>query len=262
MLSKNKIKFINALKEKKVRTETGLFIIEGDKMVTEVLINKKITVNSLIAIPQWLKKNRYLLHDGIREIAEVTEAEFNKVTSFETPAGVLVILPMPVVTYNENDLAGQLSICLDSIQDPGNLGTIIRIAGWFGIRNIFCSPGCADCFNPKVVQASMGAVLRVGVHYIHLDALLENLCSHDHYSIYGSFLKGESLYERKLSSSGMLVFGNESRGIHPSLKNFIHVPLTIPSFSDVTGHVDSLNVAAAVAIFCSEFFRNKARKAQ
>jgi len=171
----------------------------------------------------------------------------------------MVLLPISYIFYYDNELNGQLSISLDTIQDPGNLGTIIRTADWFGIRNIFCSPGCADCFNPKVVQSSMGAVLRVKIHYTQLDVLLEKLHGKDYYSIYGSYLEGESLYEKKLSSAGMLVFGNESRGIHPSLKNFIHVPLTIPSFSSRTGHAESLNVAAAVAVFCSEFFRNRTR---
>lgn len=257
MLSKNKIKFVNSLKQKKFRTETGLFIMEGDKVVTGVLVNRNISVNELLSTPAWLQQNRYILHNGIHEITEVTEAEFHKITSFETPTGVMIILSMPVSSFREEDLKGQLSISLDTLQDPGNLGTIIRTADWFGIRNIFCSPGCADCFNPKVVQASMGAVMRVSVHYTQLDILLENLHQHDHYNIYGSYLEGESLYETKLSSEGMLVFGNESRGIHPSLKNLIPVPLTIPSFSSYAGHIESLNVSVAVAIFCSEFLRNR-----
>jgi TrmH family RNA methyltransferase len=261
MLSRNKIKFINSLKQKKIRNETGFFIMEGDKLVTEVLVNRDIPVKELLSTPEWLHQNRFILHKGIHTISEVTEAEFSKITSFETPTGVMAILKIPVRDFHEQDLAGQLSISLDTLQDPGNLGTIIRTADWFGIRNIFCSPGCADCFNPKVVQASMGAVLRVNVHYTELDILLENLTGQEQYSIYGSYLEGASIFEQKLSASGMLVFGNESRGIHPSLKHLIQVPLTIPSFSPRKGHVESLNVSAAVAIFCSEFFRDKVRGA-
>ena len=257
MLSKNKIRLINDLKQKKARTETGLFIMEGDKMVTDILVNRNLEVSDLIATPEWLLRNRYLLHKGIHEISEVTETEFRKITLFESPTGVMALMPLPEMTYDEKELAGQLSVSLDTIQDPGNLGTIIRTADWFGIRNIFCSPGCADCFNPKVVQSSMGAVLRVNVHYTELDLLLENLQSLDPYKVYGSYLEGRSIYEEELTSSGMLVFGNESKGIHPSLKDLIHKPLTIPSFPARDGHVESLNVSAAVAVFCSEFFRNR-----
>jgi RNA methyltransferase, TrmH family len=259
MLSRNKIKFIQALKQKRARTETGLFILEGDKMVTEVLVNHNLEVSDLIATQDWLLRNRYLLHKGIREVTEVTETEFRRITLFESPAAVMIVMPMPVMVYDEKDLAGQLSVCLDTIQDPGNLGTIIRTADWFGIRNIFCSLGCADCFNPKVVQSSMGSVLRVKIHYTELDLLLSNLHRLDHYKVYGSYLEGKSIYGEELTTSGMLVFGNESKGIHPSLRHFIHQPLTIPSFPSYDGHVESLNVSAAVAVFCSEFFRNRSR---
>jgi TrmH family RNA methyltransferase len=229
--------------------------MEGDKMVTELLVNRNQEVSDLIATQEWLLRNRYLLRNGIREVTEVTETEFQKISLFESPAGVMALVPLPVMTYDEKDLAGQLSVGLDTIQDPGNLGTIIRTADWFGIRNIFCSPGCADCFNPKVVQSSMGAVMRVRVHYTELEVLLENLNRLDHYTVYGSYLEGKSIYEENLVLSGMLVFGNESKGIHPTLKNLIHKPLTIPSFPAHESHVESLNVSAAVAVFCSEFFR-------
>lgn len=261
MLSKNKIKWINSLKIKKFRSETGLFFAEGDKLVAEVLADRNIPVVELISSPEWLKRNKFLLHDGIHQITEASETEFHKISSFETPAGVMAVLKIPVWEFNDNDLEKRLSIALDTIQDPGNMGTIIRTADWFGIRDICCSAGCADCFSPKVVQASMGAVLRVNVHYLVLEDLLERLSRSENYIIYGSYLEGESVYERSLSARGMLLFGNESKGIHPSLKRFIQVPLTIPSFSAHRGHVESLNVSAAVAVFCSEFCRYKARKA-
>jgi TrmH family RNA methyltransferase len=261
MLSKNKIKWINSLKQKKVRSETGLFLMEGDKLVTEVLADRNIPVVELVSTSAWLRQNQIMLHGGIHQISEASEAEFQKVTSFETPTGVMAILKIPCREYHEPDLTGRLSISLDTIQDPGNLGTIIRTADWFGIRNIFCSPGCADCFNPKVVQASMGAILRVGVYYTPLEDLLKNLIRLKGYYIYGSYLEGASVYEQSFSAGGMMVFGNESKGIHPSLQPLIQVPLTIPSFSSHKDHVESLNVSAAVAVFCSEFFRDQARKA-
>jgi len=255
VLSKNKIKFINSLKQKKFRTESGLFIMEGDKLVSELLSQRKETVVHLVAKAGWLRANQHLLHPGIKEITEVTDTVFSKITSFESPTGVLAILSIPQFGFNENDLKNQLSLGLDTIQDPGNLGTIIRIADWFGVGQVFCSHGCADCFNPKVVQASMGSVLRVPVYYVDLVDLLNKLSRFNDYTIYGAFIDGNSIYESTLSKYGMLVFGNESRGIQDALKKYIKSYLGIPSFSQQKHHAESLNVSAAVAVFCSEFMR-------
>ncbi len=255
MLSKSKIKFINSLKIKKFRVESGLFIIEGDKLVSEVLNRRKEVVFQLIATSEWLTEKQHLLHRGIHEITEVSEHEFNKITSFESPTGAMAVLPVPQYSFNEDEVRNQLSIGLDTIQDPGNLGTIIRIADWFGISRIFCSHGCADCFSPKVVQASMGSVLRVPVFYVDLAALLERLSMFNEFIIYGAFIEGTSIYKSQLSNTGMLIFGNESKGIHDSLKNYINSHLSIPSFSQHRHHAESLNVSAAVAVFCSEFMR-------
>jgi TrmH family RNA methyltransferase len=259
MLGKNKIKLINSLKQKKFRIETGQFILEGDKLVSELLEEKAHTLNMIVATSDWLHQNRNRLHEGIFEIIEAGESEFRKITSFENPTGVLAVMPIPVFLQDNNDLAGQLSISLDTIQDPGNLGTIIRTADWFGIRHIYCSTGCADWLNPKVVQSSMGAILRVSVHYLDLKVLLEQLYQKNNYPVYGSLLEGRSLFETDLSDCGMILFGNESRGIHPDLLRYISMPLTIPSFSAQGGHVESLNVSTAMAIFCSEFFRRRTR---
>ncbi|MBN2273919.1 MAG: RNA methyltransferase [Bacteroidales bacterium] len=248
------------MKTKKFRAETGCFLIEGDKLVSEVLAGRDIPVTELLSTPDWLQHNRFLIHEGVDTITEVSDAELRKISSFETPTGVMAVLKMPSAEYREKNLAGKLSVSLDTIQDPGNLGTIIRTADWFGITDIFCSQGCADCFNPKVVQASMGAVLRVNIHYVQLETLFEKLSQQNQYVIYGSYLEGTSIYELEHTASGMMVFGNESKGIHPTLKHLIKIPVTIPSFSSSAGHVESLNVSAAVAVFCSEFFRGKARK--
>ncbi len=255
MLSKNKIKFINRLKQKKFRSETGLFIMEGDKLVSELLSNRKESIVQLVATTGWLRANQHLLHRGIKEITEVSEPFFSKITSFESPTGVLAVLSIPQFSFHENDLKKQLSIGLDTIQDPGNLGTIIRIADWFGINTIFCSHGCADCFNPKAVQASMGSVLRVPLFYVNLETLLDKMSFFDDYIVYGSFIEGPSIYNSKLSNTGMLIFGNESRGIQDSIKKYIRFSLSIPSFSRQKNHAESLNVSAAVAVFCSEFMR-------
>jgi TrmH family RNA methyltransferase len=255
MLSWNKIKFINSLKIKKTRQETGLFIMEGEKLVAEALRQKNQVIDLLVSNPEWLRHNQHLLHKGIKEIIETPIQAFKKVTSFETPAGVLVVLPMPVHTFGEMDARGRLSLGLDTLQDPGNLGTIIRTADWFGIRQIFCSQGCADCFNPKAVQASMGAVLKVDVKYTELGSLLGRLKGQSGYTVYGSFMEGTSLYNQPVASPGMLIFGNESKGIGSSLASLVDVRLTIPFPADHAYHVESLNVSAAVAVFCSEFFR-------
>jgi TrmH family RNA methyltransferase len=255
MLSKNQIKYINSLKQKKERTETGRFIMEGDKLVSELLEDKSCKIETLVATTEWLNRNLKNLHTGIHEIIEAGESGFSKISSFETPTGVLAIIQIPEFSFDYNAISGSLSLCLDTLQDPGNLGTIIRTADWFGIEDVFCSPGCADCYSPKVVQASMGAVRRVSVQYLELQDFLGHVSQINDFPVYGSFLEGESLYEADLKKNGVILFGNESRGIQSNLLRYISKPLTIPSFSALPGHVESLNVSVAVAVFCSEFSR-------
>jgi TrmH family RNA methyltransferase len=255
MLSKNKIKFINTLKKKKHRNEKGLFIAEGTKVVTD-LLDQGMEAELLCATEAWLATYPVFHSANITEHIEITEKELQKISTLSTPQEVLAIFRIPPDRISEEDLSRQLSLVLDKINDPGNLGTIIRIADWFGIPNIICSSNTVDVYNPKTVQATMGSVGRVSVAYRELDSLLKEAAGWPGFNIYGSFLEGENLYQAHLGETGMIVMGSESHGIDQKLLPYINRRLYIPSFpvSGTTG-AESLNVSVATGIVCSEFRR-------
>ncbi|MFH1319435.1 MAG: RNA methyltransferase [Bacteroidota bacterium] len=270
MLSKNQISFINSLKLKKYRDKHGLFIAEGEKIVIE-LFSSSFKIHSIYAIKNWIKKisdipelfgtNKNLALPaqggpalgGNFELFEVTEKELKRISSQTTPNEVLCTVKIPAYKLELREIMCSLNLVLDNIQDPGNLGTIIRIADWFGIKNIICSKDCADAYNPKVVQATMGSVARVKVHYIELKDFLLNVSKKTNLPVYASILDGESIYELQLSNKGLIIMGNESIGISEKILHFITDKISIPSF----GGAESLNVAVATAIVCSEFRRKQ-----
>ncbi len=254
MISKSQIKFINSLRIKKYRKEHGLFIAEGDKLVEEIL-HSSLKVNSLFAAESWIKSNQADIQDLEIKIFSIKEAELKKVSSLTTPNQILAIVHIPKYTYDRNDLINNISLALDDVQDPGNLGSIIRIADWFGISDIFCSYNCVDAFNPKVIQSSMGSVCRVRLHYVALGELLKSYSDDEDFKIYGTLLEGESIFESDLSDSGIIIFGNESSGISEELLPYIHRKLFVPHYSRSGESIDSLNVSMAAAIVCSEFRR-------
>lgn len=250
MLSKNQIKFINTLKQKKVREEEQLFIIEGSKMVAEVL-NASVTVKNVYATAAFIKEHS-LENNPLCE--EVTAAELDKITNLVTANEAFAICEIPKTEFNPAVLKNKLTIVLDEIKDPGNLGTIIRIADWFGIENIVCSENTVDAYNPKVVQSTMGSITRINVFYTDLIKFMEN----NTIKAYGALLAGENVYQQQLPKEALLVIGNESKGIRNELIPFITNKLTIPSFSHIKssgGEAESLNAAIATAILCSEFRR-------
>lgn len=255
MLSKNKIKFINTLKKKKHRNEKGLFIAEGTKVVTD-LLNQGMEAELLCATGAWLATYPVFHRANITEHIEITEKELQKISTLTTPQEVLAIFRIPPDRISEDDLARQLSLVLDNINDPGNLGTIIRLADWFGIPNILCSSNTVDVYNPKTVQSTMGSISRVSVAYRDLDGLLEKAARWSGFNIYGCFLEGENLYQAPLSDRGLIVMGSESHGISQKLLPHINRRLYIPSFpaTGTTG-AESLNVSVATGIVCSEFRR-------
>jgi TrmH family RNA methyltransferase len=250
-LSKIRIKYLSSLKIKKLRDSSGQFIIEGDKIIRDLLTRKDLLITELIATSSWISRNHNLIGKKTFEIIETGELELARISSFETPPPVIALINIPKITTEPQKLADLLSIGLDGIQDPGNLGTIIRTADWFGIGNIVCSHDCADCFNPKVIQASMGAIMNVSVHYVDLRDTLQTLSIHPGYTICGTFMKGESLFSVNPFTSGLIMFGNEARGISKELDAFISKRITIPSPNQSKARVESLNVASAVAISCS-----------
>ena len=253
MLSKNRLKFIISLQKKKIRDEQNLFVIEGDKLVKE-FINSDMKVIALIAKPEFIGDIPGEVLKGIGEVESVSYEELKQMSSLKTPHNALALVQMPVADTKPGQILKKLCVALDFIQDPGNLGTIIRAASWFGIKNIVCSGDCVDVYNPKVIQASMGAILNVKVHYYDLKKIL-GLANEKGIPVYGTLLEGESIYSHKLGNKGVILLGNESKGISDDLLPFVTSRLVIPKFTSAKHGIDSLNVGMAASIIFSEFAR-------
>lgn len=245
MISKNQIKFIRSLELKKNRKRESLFVAEGPKVIEELL--KLKTPHTIIATKEWIDNN-----PKISNVIEVSERELESASLLKTPQQVLALFAIETTEQDLNIDNNKLYLALDGIQDPGNLGTIIRIADWFGIDTIYCSNETVDVYNPKVIQATMGSIARVKVVYTDLCNLISNLS--DEMPVYGTFLDGSDIYQNELTPNGIIVMGNEGKGITKELKSLITNKLLIPSFS-IGDTAESLNVAIATAITCSEFKR-------
>jgi TrmH family RNA methyltransferase len=251
MLSKNKIRYIQAISRKKGRSETGLFIAEGEKLITELMLSD-FKFELLI-----VREDRLQSFLGINcEKLIATEDEIKKISLLTTPTSAVALCFQNKYIITENTLQDDLTIVLDNIQDPGNLGTIIRLASWFGIGQIICSKNTVDCYNPKVIQATMGAIAHVKVYYTNLIDFLSGSKEKGRL-IYGAFMEGENIYFSTLVENGIIVFGNEGNGISPEVRKFIIKEISVPSFSVNQQIVESLNVSVAAAIVCSEFRRRK-----
>ena len=248
MLSKNQIKFIQSLARKKGRVESGCFLAEGNKLVEDTL--HAFECRMLVATPQWWEQHAHAQADVK---VEASHDELSRVSQLTTPQDVLAVYVMPQRSLDIEQLHDQLSLVLDTVQDPGNLGTIIRIADWMGIRHIICSPETADVYNPKVVQATMGALARVVLHYTPLVPFMEQV--KDSMPIYGTYLDGENIYRKTLSTHGRIVMGNDGNGISSALAPYISQRLYIPNYPQGAVTSESLNVAVATAITCAEFRR-------
>ena len=247
MLSKNKIKYIHSLELKKNRKEEGVFIAEGHKLVGDLLGH--FPCKLIVALPNWLEKNPKVTAD---EIIEVTPDELSRASLLKTPQDVLAIFEQPHYETPTDIMKHSLCLALDDIQDPGNLGTIIRLADWFGIENIFCSHGTVDVYNPKVIQATMGALARVKLHYCDLVKLITSVKD---IPIFGTFLDGNNIYGEDLSKNGLIIMGNEGNGVSKEVSKLINKKLYIPNYPTSRVTSESLNVAIATAIVCAEFRR-------
>ena len=255
MLSGNQVKYINALKLKKNRETQRQFIAEGSKLVIE-LLNGPYHINEIYATPEWIGMNAAFVRPGKIIPQQVTEKELSRITALNTPSPVLAIVSIPSAEAEPLSFNNNLILALDDIRDPGNLGTIIRIADWYGISAVICSETTVDLYNPKVVQSTMGSIARIPVHYANLADFLSGLPAT--HKVYGSFLEGENIYTKELSDKGVIIVGNESKGISGSVAKFVTDKLHIPSFSTGRGseeHAESLNASVATAIICSEFKR-------
>ncbi|MCQ2068467.1 MAG: RNA methyltransferase [Bacteroidaceae bacterium] len=249
MLSKNDIKNIKGLEQKKFRDERGLFVAEGHKLVGELLGIFNCIL--LVATDEWAGSHA---NTPARRIEVVSADELKRASLLRSPQDVLAVFQIPDWTQTISSAAKQnLVLALDDVQDPGNLGTIARIADWFGIKDIFCSKGTADIFNPKAVQATMGAIARVKIHYTDLVKEISALPAS--IPVYGTFLDGETIYNTPLSANGVIIMGNEGNGISKEVGKTVNRRLYIPNWPAGAATSESLNVAIATAIVCSEFRR-------
>lgn len=253
MLSKNKQKLIRSLDRKKNRDAEGLFLAEGPKLVTELLAHFRCRL--LVGEPAVLSKVPFEAN-AVAERVEVTAEELARVSLQRAPQGVLAVFekPQQVAAQSLLSVAGRsLCLALDGVQDPGNVGTIVRIADWWGIEHVICSHDTADVFAPKTVQSTMGALGRVGVHYTDLPAWLDALPAGT--PVYGTLLDGDNLYHSELTPHGIIVMGNEGNGLSSAVRERVSRRLLIPSFPPDRPTSESLNVAVATAVTCAEFRR-------
>jgi len=244
---------ILSLQKKKTREENSLFVLEGDKIVREyIMAGNRVTL--LAGKPEWIDGEDAETIKGADEVVTVSYEELRRISSLRTPHNVLAVAPMKKTSYSDGILAGNLTLALEYVQDPGNLGTIIRVAAWFGVRNIICSPDCVDFYNPKVIQATMGAFMHVKVYYTSLEEILAR-AKEQGFSIWGTTMNGKPVYECELGSEGIILLGNESKGISEKLLGNVTERITIPGPEKQLAGIESLNVSMAAAIVCSEFAR-------
>ncbi len=245
MLSKSQISLLKSLQHKKDRLEHGLFLVEGYKSVIE-FINSPYQIAAIYHTaplsPKVLKLSQKI------NLSEISVTDIEKISSLKTPQEIAALVKIPTLpALNNAKLKQKFSIVLDGIQDPGNMGTIIRTADWFGIRDIICSEDTVDAYNPKVVQASMGSLSRINVYYANLTAVLPQIGL----PILGAMLNGENIYRTDFGNEGLIVMGNEGKGLRPEIENLVGKAVSIPRIGDA----ESLNVAIAMALFCSEISR-------
>lgn len=257
-MTKAEIQLVRSLDDKRARDEAGLFVAEGEKLVREI-------------VASGLRVRKVYFTDGDFGIGaeRVTAKDMERATRLKTPANCLALVEIPQHILDPEALQTRLTLALDGVQNPGNMGTIIRLADWFGIRDILCSTDSADCWSPKVVQATMGAITRIAVHYcdlaetigslgINIDAnrsAMTGAAAVPALPVFGTFLDGENIYEAALPATGIIVLGSEGRGISPGIERLVARRLFIPPYPADSHGSESLNVAIAAAIVCSEFRR-------
>lgn len=255
MLGKKKINQIRSLAQKKYRQKEKLFLAEGNKIVLE-LLNSRFLIKELIATAEFIGHHKSQLQEHIKITAAATE-EIRKASLLKNPQQSLALCELPSETELPEKISG-LAFYLDGLQDPGNLGTIIRIADWFGMEFLFCSPGTADIYNPKVIQASMGSFCRVKTVYASFNDVV-SMANRSGIEVYGAFMDGKSIYSSRLTDNAIIVLGNEGNGISENTAEKITTRLSIPSFSTGKSCAESLNVAIAAGIIGSEFRRQAIR---
>lgn len=249
-MEKNTIKYIKSLQQKKCRIAENRFVTEGIKSVNELLASDfevetiyATDTNELDETPVGLEK--------------ITEKELGRISSLKNPNKVLAVAKIPDRTKQPENIDQKLSLVLENVQDPGNMGTIIRLADWYGIEHIFCSEGTVECYNPKVVQAAMGAIFRIKIHYLNIYDLITDATSWNNFGVFATHLDGKSIYRSNLHQSGLIVMGNESKGLSSKVFATGVKKIKLPSYPQEEVAMESLNVAVATAITVAEFRRRQ-----
>lgn len=242
-LSHNQTKLLTSLQVKKYRHEHRMFIVEGEKMVAELLSQDRLQPIAIWGLPSWSVEYKRLLTPFMPIFNPVTTQELQKISAQQAPNKVLATVTMPPIEPNPNWIPNTLAFYLDGLQDPGNMGTILRVADWFGVHQVFCSPDCVDVFSPKVVQASMGAILRLSCYETELAPLLKEASN---CPLLGAVLGGDDVFTQTLPPHGLLVIGNEGRGIRPEVEALLTHRLSIARHPE--GKAESLNAAVATGI--------------
>lgn len=243
MFSKSQFKIITSLTQKKYRVKHQLFFVEGKKAILE-LLDSHFKLHSLFTTEDIFmaeKEKTFFLN----------EAGLRKISALSTPQTALAVFSMPSLKEPEKE---GLIVALDGVRDPGNLGAIIRLCDWFGVKSLICSNDTVDCYNPKVVQATMGSIARVNIHYTELTDFIKK--SGQETAVFGAFMEGENVYQEKLKEEGILIMGNEANGISPETASMVNRKISIPKFGDAN-KTESLNVATATAVLLSEFRRSR-----
>lgn len=256
MLTKNKIKFLSSLSEKKARMESLSFLVEGEKMVLE-LFSSKFRIYTLLFTEKFSSIVSDLDIPKLCEVVKISEDEATRISTRKTPQGIFAVAAIPEDFYNhEPDVSSGWNIVLHDIQDPGNLGTIIRTADWFGVKNIICSKDTVDVLNPKVIQSTMGAIFRVNTIYVDLKETILNIKKiNPEFPILAAVLEGENIYHSEFVNPGIIMMGNESKGLSQELINLSTHKVAIPRFGSSEQSSESLNVSVATGIILSELKR-------
>lgn len=253
MISKIQMKLIRSLAVKKFRESEKLFVAEGEKIAKEFL-NSSASIHSLYATSEWFAENAQ--YGSRNNFYEVGDNDLKKISSLDNPNKVLIVANLPQPEFKIDGLAGKLTLVLDDIRDPGNLGTIVRTADWFGIKNIICSENTVDVFNSKVVQSTMGSLLRVTVFYKELKEVLPAIKMKTELPFYAAVLDGENIAQKKTEPNGILLIGNESRGVSKELLDLADFRISIPRAAH--GTAESLNAGVAASILCYEIMKTGA----
>lgn len=244
-MTKAEIQFVRSLADKRTRDSEHLFVAEGYKLVDEIR-QSELRIRTIYTTRNDVVGNNVVL---------IEKREIERISQLNTASDILAVVEQPLYKLTQQSLKAKLTLALDGVQNPGNMGTIIRLADWFGVENIICSRECADLYNPKVVQATMGALLRVKVHYVDNLSTLLSEARTSGVAIYGTLLDGNNIYQEKLSQEGIIVMGNEGRGLSDECRKTLSHKLFIPPYPADAPTSESLNVAMATGIILSEFRR-------